>query len=653
MTYDLQGTPCANVSSQGICIYRSDVQALFPDDHLLVEMNAQSYFGVPLKDKSDQTLGILVLLDDKPLVNIPLARDLLQVFASRAAAELSRMKAEHDLHHREAFEMLLSSVSTHFMELPPEKTDEGIMSTLQALGEFSELDRVYLFEFADQMTSINNTHEWCATEISNEIDNLQGIPCKELPWAMAPILRNETLYVPSVAKIPKAGQLEKEHWQEQGILSLVCVPVLIAGELHGFLGFDSVKKVRLWDEKDLKLLKTFAEVIGNALEHQKHASILYDTFREAEADRNNITAILNSVADALIVTDTNKQVLLMNHAAERLLDDTLPKSCNNQLGVSSVLTKLKNALSDGLPKKPFDIEIATDDNDRPLTLQARVAETKDATGARTGQVISLRDVTREREIDRMKSEFISTAAHELNTPLSAIMGYTEMLLEEKEYGGFTKERKLDFLAEIYRRSEALSFIIDDLLDISRIDRGRPISLNLKECNAEELLTKAVDYYRIHDTKHDYQLILPKEQDRSSIIIDYHRINQVLENLLSNASKYSPEGEKITVCGTVSANEWEVMVKDQGIGMNKVQVERIFDKFFRANSSDTAVGGLGLGMSIALQIVKAHGGKISINSKEKRGTTVTLKIPKRPTTPSPGDEALAPHPHSTPPRSTHH
>lgn len=640
ITYDLAGTPCANVTSQGMCLYDSDVQALFPQDHLLVEMSAQSYFGIPLNDKTGKTLGIIVLLDDKPLINIPLARDLLQVFASRAAAELSRMKAEHDLQHREAFEMLLSNVSTHFMELPPGKTDEGIMFTLQALGEFSGLDRAYLFKFSEQMSSISNTHEWCAPEVSCERASLQDVPCAEIPWALAPLLRKETLYIPNVRKIPAEGRVEQKHWQGQEIQSLVCVPVMVAGELHGFMGFDSVKKERQWDESDLKLLKTFSEVIGNALEHQKQASILYETFMAAEADRNKISTILNSVADALVVTDNKKQVLLMNRAAERLLDEGLPKSEKNLFSASVILKKLKKFLGDDVPKEPFDIEIPTGENGNQLTLQARVAKTKDSSGAYTGHVISLRDVTKEREIDRLKSEFISTAAHELNTPLSAIMGYTELMLDAELQREYSAKQKMDFLNEIYSRSEALSVIVDDLLDISRIESRRSVPLNLKECNVADILTKTINHYRRYDPKHDYQLELPGDCGKSCVMVDYHRINQVLENLLSNASKYSPEGKKITVRGTVHPEGWEVVVKDSGIGMNKDQLERVFDKFFRADVSNTAIGGLGLGMSIARQIVRAHGGDISINSKLKKGTTVYLNFPKNPPPADSGQSAHA-------------
>ncbi len=363
--------------------------------------------------------------------------------------------------------------------------------------------------------------------------------------------------------------------------------------------------------------------------NQQQAAILYETFMAAEADRKNISTILNSVADALIVTDNSKKVLLMNRAAEELLNLKLPNNEKSLFSASLLLKRLKKHLGDELPKEPFDIEIPGDDNDQPLTLQARVARTIDSSGDQTGHVISLRDVTKEREIDRLKSEFISTAAHELNTPLSAIMGYAELMIDDNLNRAFNTEQKMDFLNEIYNRGETLRIIINDLLDISRIESKGSISLKLEEYNVAEVLTKTVNHYRRFDTRHDYQLEMADDCSKTRVMLDYHRISQVLENLLSNASKYSPPGNKITVRSAVNKEGWEVVVKDSGIGMSRDQLERVFDRFFRADVTDTAVGGLGLGMSIAQQIVQAHGGDISINSKPERGTTVYLNLPKKP------------------------
>jgi len=230
------------------------------------------------------------------------------------------------------------------------------------------------------------------------------------------------------------------------------------------------------------------------------------------------------------------------------------------------------------------------------------------------------------EMDRMKSEFISTAAHELNTPLSAMLGYAEFLLHPDEFGGFSAEQQRDFIEEIYERGEALTRIVEDLLDVSRIERGEPPPLLLKETDLVEMLRRKVRYFQNSETGHAFRLELPESPARPRLDLDRHRINQVLDNLLINAVKYSPAGREIVVQGEEGPAGWEIRVKDQGIGMNAEQRERIFEKFYRGDVANKAIGGLGLGMSIVKHIVEAHGGTIRIESLEGAGTTVSFTLP---------------------------
>jgi len=247
---------------------------------------------------------------------------------------------------------------------------------------------------------------------------------------------------------------------------------------------------------------------------------------------------------------------------------------------------------------------------------------------------TIRDITTEKaaersliEMDRIKSEFISTAAHELNTPLTAILGFTELLRTPEHFGEFGAEQQNDFLDQIYERGKALSRIVDDLLDISRIESGKPITLDLQPVALDDVLNRVIEFYRLHDSDHHFELNCPASAE-PAMRIDRQRINQVLENLLSNAVKYSGKGSTIRIEGIRQSDGWEIRVKDQGIGMTAEQVERVFDKFYRADASNTAIGGLGLGMSIARQIIDAHNGKIWIESTPGQGTTVYFTLPTR-------------------------
>lgn len=248
-------------------------------------------------------------------------------------------------------------------------------------------------------------------------------------------------------------------------------------------------------------------------------------------------------------------------------------------------------------------------------------------------LIVIRDITTEKaaeraliEMDKMKSELISTAAHELNTPLSAMLGYTELLRTPEMAINFSEEQKKDFLDEVYDRGEALSHIINNLLDISRIEGGLPIALDLQKTNFMDVLRKSVEFYRFHDKGHVFRLELPEEPGDPMILIDRHRVNQVLENLLSNAVKYSPKGTEITLSGREKPGGWEVRVVDQGIGMSQEQLDRIYEKFYRADASNTSASGLGLGMSIVKQVIEAHNGEIRVESTKGKGTTAIFTLP---------------------------
>lgn len=248
-------------------------------------------------------------------------------------------------------------------------------------------------------------------------------------------------------------------------------------------------------------------------------------------------------------------------------------------------------------------------------------------------LVVIRDITTEKaaeqalvEMDRIKSEFISTAAHELNTPLSTMMGYTELLRSTDEFGHFTDEQRQYFINEVYESGEALCRIITDLLDIGRIERGDPIPLVLQKCDFMELLGKKVTSFSTNNSSHMFQIDLPSSSAKPDLMLDRHRINQVLDNLLSNAVKYSPRGTQISIFGKEQKDGWEIRIEDQGIGMNEEQLSRIFDKFYRADASNTAISGLGLGMSIVKQVITAHNGSIRVESAEGQGTTVIFTLP---------------------------
>ena len=269
----------------------------------------------------------------------------------------------------------------------------------------------------------------------------------------------------------------------------------------------------------------------------------------------------------------------------------------------------------------FDFELPGDDPKHPKIMRARTSVIHDREGKDSGIVTIIHDVTHEREVDRMKTEFISTAAHELRTPLTSIQGFSEILLMREN---LKPEEREKFLTYINKQSVGLAAIINDLLDISRIESGRGFALNKQPCDAGEAIQQIVPYFQEHYTNHQFEVALPEKPVQ--LHVDKEKMGQVLKNLLSNAAKYSPEGGLIQVVGEIFEDHYRISVQDQGMGMTPEQVDKMFDKFYRVDASNTAIEGTGLGMTVVKHIVEAHGGKVWAESELGKGTVVTFTIP---------------------------
>ena len=223
--------------------------------------------------------------------------------------------------------------------------------------------------------------------------------------------------------------------------------------------------------------------------------------------------------------------------------------------------------------------------------------------------------------NRYKSEFISIASHELRTPLCSILGYSELLTAP---GQFKDEEVREFLQIIQEKAEELEAIIDDLLDLSRVESGHPILLNKTNHEISQLIRHEVTLLQKISIRHQFHITFAEEP--FELQIDVEKFVRVLENLLSNAVKFSPNGGTIVINAQRQGVFHQFSVSDDGIGMTPDQMNKVFGKFYRADRSNSAVSGLGLGMSIVKQIVETHGGRIWVQSEPGLGTTVSFTLP---------------------------
>jgi signal transduction histidine kinase len=345
----------------------------------------------------------------------------------------------------------------------------------------------------------------------------------------------------------------------------------------------------------------------------------------ANGIRYRVDSILKSVTDVLIVVDIRNRVMLMSQAAERLLNVPMAKARSRQLHQVFQDPTLRQKVSQALSRKQagvrFGYEVVGSRLEASRILEGRTSLVLSPTGNPVGMIILMHDVTSERRIDRMKSEFISTAAHELQTPLASIIGYSELLLTQSRQ---RDENEMDSLTYINRKAWALSKIVDELLDVSRIESGHALPLEKEICDINDMLRQAVAVAGNLNSRHKF--VLEVAETPFPLTVDRGKIEQVIENILSNAVKYSSQGGEIRVIGSIASESYDICVEDHGIGMTAEQIEKIFDKFYRVDSSNTAVEGTGLGMSIVRHIVDAHGGRVWVESEPDQGTRVFVSFP---------------------------
>ncbi|MDT7836089.1 sensor histidine kinase [Aquabacterium sp. OR-4] len=237
------------------------------------------------------------------------------------------------------------------------------------------------------------------------------------------------------------------------------------------------------------------------------------------------------------------------------------------------------------------------------------------------RLLYVRDVTHEAEVDRMKSEFLSIAAHELRTPMVSIYGFSELLMRRD----FSAERRQELVSTIHRQSGAMIDILNELLDLARIEARGGLDFEMVDADLAAVVHAAIDDFALPTGRQ-----APRVQagaDTLPVSADLGKLAQVLRNLLSNAYKYSPQGGEVRLAWRAEDGNALVEVIDQGIGMTEAQLARVCERFYRADASG-AIPGTGLGMSIVREIVEIHGGRLALRSAPGQGTQVIVSLPLR-------------------------
>lgn len=365
-------------------------------------------------------------------------------------------------------------------------------------------------------------------------------------------------------------------------------------------------------------------ILRDVTEHKLEDAERERAYAEARTSRDRLDGIIASVPDALFVTDAEDRLVLINDEAESLVGvwaaTALGKPVREVIRDPWLLEGINEALQRHERSLRFDAVRSSGRRGQEQIYQVRTSVIETSDGRYDGLVFAARDVSEERRMDSLKSQFISTAAHELRTPLTVIFGFAELLAE----GDFDSEQQKEYLNIVFEKAETMTELLDDLLDLSRLESGRPLQINKAHTPVRGAFSPDLSAYRRQAPDHRFEVDL--REAPGGVAVDAAKMAQVMDNLLSNAIKYSPRGGTVRIAGEPLEGLYRVSVSDEGIGMTAAQSARAFEKFYRADASDTAVSGTGLGLTLVEHIVTAHGGRVWIDSAPGEGTTVSFEIP---------------------------
>ncbi len=399
------------------------------------------------------------------------------------------------------------------------------------------------------------------------------------------------------------GLAESDALLSAGHRAYVGVPLIVRdGALHGVLSVYATEP-RAWRDEEVQALVTLAASAAVALSNA-------ELYQRVAVEREQSVAILANVADGIVAVDRDGRVVLWNRAAEEITGVPAVEA----IGRTTAQVLQRDLESDGgVANRSIAIPRAGDE----VWLSLSEAVMRDPSGAISGRIFAFRDISSEHVVEQMKSDFVSTVSVELRTPLTSIYGFAQTLLrEDVTFGEHERRTFLEFIA---RESERLTAIVDALLNAARLDTG-DLDLSLEATDVGRAVEAAL---AAADGSGRLRLVADVDGGLAARA-DPDKLRDVLDQLLSNAVKYSPAGGTVVVSARKLDDTIEVAVADEGSGVAAVERERIFSKFYKAG--DAQARGTGLGLFIAQGLVQEMGGRIWVDSEEGKGARFAFVLP---------------------------
>lgn len=374
-------------------------------------------------------------------------------------------------------------------------------------------------------------------------------------------------------------------------------------------------KLKVEDNSDL------SELVNNVNDLSEVFRLTHENLAQ---EKNRLTSILSYMTDGVLATDRRGKITVINDMAQKQLNVTREQAleCN----ILDILDDDSYTYNDLITKTPEIVLTRRDEYDEFITLRIRFALNRRESGFISGLVAVLHDATEQEKEERERRLFVSNVSHELRTPLTSVKSYLEAL----DDGALTESVAPSFIKVSLDETNRMMRMITDLLSLSRID-NQTSHLDVELTNFTAFMNYILDRFdqiqSQQSTNKVYEIIRDYPDKSVWIEIDTDKMTQVIDNILNNAIKYSPDGGKVTVTMQTTDTQLILSISDQGLGIPKKDLPLIFDRFYRVDKARSrAQGGTGLGLAIAKEIVKQHKGFIWANSEEGEGSTFTIVLP---------------------------
>ncbi|MBU9710904.1 cell wall metabolism sensor histidine kinase WalK [Evansella tamaricis] len=375
---------------------------------------------------------------------------------------------------------------------------------------------------------------------------------------------------------------------------------------------DFTQSVKVYGNDEIGQLANAFNVLTNKLQ---------DANATTEGEKRKLTSVLTHMTDGVIATDKNGNVILMNKRAEEMLlkkqEDVL------QMELTKVLNLDKFLKLEDLYRFTDPILLDFDNADHELILEAHFSIIEKENGNQNGLIAVLHDVTEQERIEDERREFVANVSHELRTPLTSMKSYLEALAD-----GALEDPEIAprFINVTQNETERMIRLVNDLLQLSKMD-SKDYQMNIATINLTLFTEQIVERFQM-STKNESILFKIKVPSKDVFIIgDRDKLTQLMDNILSNAVKYSPEGGTISCVVKEEKERVIVTIKDEGVGIPKENIPYVFDRFYRVDKARSRnLGGTGLGLAIAKEIVLAHGGNIWVSSDWGKGTAISFSLP---------------------------